>query len=382
VIAITPNATVQGSGSDPDIGVIIIGERFMGSIARLGQSIWINVLDITSSAITGTLSPNIPAGVYALTVENSDGQQGVLPRAFTVHPRPNVTNTLDSDVASIVTFGPVAPPTEGDDDHLQIIFLEVPDGPDDALYIRIFDADTGNANDELGSAIVPQVFDTVMTYALRGGPGAYTDPDARSDHPGATGINSGTLIAQQVIGEDVAYDNIWWTLPVTRQQGELVGSSRLFRLVVQGASGDDGNWYQVAISADPSDNVAVGGARVFAYSWCVALPSPGDEVALYPFVFPAAASVTQFNFDFDVSTGSSISLITPVRDVALVTQSGDGVTASDTFSLFPGEDATTWTAQYATGVFPPERNDFTLWFRGDGTTALAVFTAPTLISPP
>jgi hypothetical protein len=382
VIAITPNGTVQGSGSDPDIGVIIIGERFMGSIARLGQSIWINVLDVTSNAITGTLSPNIPAGVYALTVENSDGQQGVLPRAFTVHPRPNFTNTLDSDVASIVTFGPAAPPTEGDDDHVQIIFLEIPDGPDDVFYVRIFDPDTGNSNDELGSAIIPQVFDTVMIYTLLGGSGAYTNPDARSDHPGVTGINSGTLITQQAIGEDVAYDNMWWALPVTRYQGELVGSSRLFKLVVQGASGDDGNWYQVAISADPNGNVAVGGARVFAYSWCVALPSPGDGVALYPFVSPAAASVTQFNFDFDASPGSSIALITPVRDLSVVTQSGDGVVASDTFPVFAGEDATTWTAQYVAGVNPPERNDFTLWFRGGGPTALAVFTAPTLISPP
>lgn len=380
VLAITPNATVQGSGSDPDIGVIIIGERFMGSVARLGESIWISILDVTSTMITGTLSPNIPAGVYELTVQNSDGQLGVLPRAFTVHPRPNLTNTLDSDVASIVTFGPAAPPTDGDDDHLQIIFFEVPDGPDDPLYIRVFDSDTGGAHDETG---VDGAFgDTSMTYTLRGGPGAYTDPDARSDHPGAAGIGSGALIAQQVIGEDATLDNTWWVLPVTRQQGELVGSSRLFKLVIQGASGDDGNWYQVAMSADPNANVEVGGTRVFAYSWCVALPQPGDQVALYPFVPSAVTSVTQFNFDFDVSSGSDISLITPVRDLTQVIQSGNGVVASDSFFAFEGESTTTWTAQYVAGIIPIDRNDFSLWFLGDSTAALAIFTAPTLVSPP
>jgi hypothetical protein len=380
VLAITPNATVQGSGSDPDIGVIIIGEHFMGSIARLGQNILISILDVTSTMITGTLSPNIPAGVYELAVQNSDGQEGVLPRAFTVHPRPNLTNTLDSDVASIVTFGPAAPLTDGDDDYLQIIFFEVPDGPDDLLYIRVFDLDTGGANDETGAD--GAFGDTSMTYALRGGPGAYTEPDARSDHPGAAGIGSGTLIAQQIIGEDATLDNTWGVLPVTRQQGELVGSSRLFKLVIQGASGDDGNWYQVAMSADPNANVEVGGTRVFAYSWCAALPLPGDQVALYPFVPSAVTSVDQFNFDFDVSSGSDITLITPVRDLTDVTQSGNGVVASDIFFPFDGEKATTWAARYVAGNVPTDKNDFSLWFLGDSTAALAIFTAPTLVSPP
>ena len=55
-------------------------------------------------------------------------------------------------------------------------------------------------------------------------------------------------------------------MPVNRDDGEDRGTSRVFKLVVQGAAGDDGNWYQVAISTDPNNNFAVAGSRVFAYS--------------------------------------------------------------------------------------------------------------------
>lgn len=380
VMSINPNATVQGSGSDPDINVDIVGQHFMGSLAWLGQNIAINVLSVVDTLINGTLSPNIPTGIYALTVENSDGQQDVLQRAFTVHPRSHPTNTLDSDTAFIATFGPVADVTEGDDDYVQIIFFEVPDGPADVLYVRIFDPDTGGAYDETG---LDDAFgDTTMTYSLRGGSGAYTVPDARSDHPGPAGIGSGTLIAQTVIGEDPLLDGTWLPWSVTRGQGELVGGSRVFKLVVQGSSGDDGNRYQVAISSDPSNNIAVAGARIFAFSWCAALPSPGDTVNVYPFVPVGASLVTQFNFDFDVSPGSAIDKITPLRNLPVVNLSGNGDVASQGFIPFSGEMDTTWTAHYVTGSVPPITNDFTLWFTTDGATALAVFTAPTLISPP
>jgi hypothetical protein len=377
VLSIIPNEALQDSG---DIGVSISGLNFMGPVAWLGQEFSIAISSATATTIDGILSTNIPAGIYALTVRNSDGQQDTLQHAFTIHPLILPTNTLDSDVAFVSTFGPAAPPQEGDHDHVQIIFFEIPDAPPDQLYIRIFDADTGGAYDEPDSPMLPN-FNTVMTYTVRGGSGAYTTPDARSHQPGATGINSGQVITQRVIGVDPTLDNNWLTLPVARTDGELVGGSRLFKLAVQAASGDDGNWYQVALSADPNTNVGVSGARLFAYSWCAALPSPGDEVVLYPFVPAGASTVTQVNFDLDASPGAEINLITPLRNIQVLGLSGDGSSASEDFNPFAGERATTWTVQYVAGSNPNTQNDFSLWFLGDGSP-LAIFVAPTLVSPP
>jgi hypothetical protein len=288
---------------------------------------------------------------------------------------------LDSDVASVATFGPLAPPDEGDHDYVQLVFFEVPEAPDDTLYIRIFDADTGGANDEIG--LVDGIFNTVMTYTVRGGPGpAYSHADARAHAPGRGGINAGTFITQQSIGIDIALDDRWLALPVNRSQGELIGGSRIFKLAVQGASGDDGNWYQVAISSDPFNNVGVPGSRIFAFSWCVALPGRGAEVSLYPYVPAGATRVTQVNFDFDVSPGAAITLTTPMRDLAVSSLSGGGVSASQEFLAPVNETSTTWSAHYVLGDFSPPRDHFSLWFFDDTARALAVFTTPTLLSAP
>jgi len=391
VLAITPIATLEGSGSDPDFNVTIIGQNFMSPLTTwlgdLTQNILITVLNVTSTAINGTLSPNIPPGVYALLVDNlSDGVDvAVLPRAFTVYPRPNPDITLDSDVAFITTFGPAAPSSAGDDDHVQIIFFEVPEvSPSDTLYVRIFDPDTGGAND--GAGLTP-IGETVMSYSLRGGTGAYTDLAARSDHPGPAGINSGILITQIAIGVDAALDGTWLALPVNRDQGELVagGTRRVFKLVIQGTAGDDGNRYQVAISTDPSNNLAVSGARVFAYSWCVMLPNSGDEVAVYPYVPAGTSSFTQFNFDFEAATvlGTAINLASPLRSrpVDPLNLSGENETRSQLFDVFGGEDATTWSAQFVAGMTFPI-NTFTFWFLGDGGTPLAIFAEPSLRALP
>jgi hypothetical protein len=384
VLAITPIATVQGSGNDPDFEVTIVGQNFMAPVAawlgELGQNILISVSDVTATVIGGTLSPNIRADVYGLTVRNPDGQHRFLSPAFTVYPRPHPTTTFESEVAFVSTFGPGALPSKGDDDHVQIVFFEVPDTAPNDLYIRIYDSDTGGAHDEVGDD--RSFGDTVMTYTMRGGPGpAYTFPGARSNHPDAAGIDSGTFITQQIIGMDGALDDDWLTIPVARTQGELVGSSYVFKLVVQGKSGDDGNWYQVAISPDPGNSVAVNGARVFAFSWCLVPPLQGDvAVPLYPYVFADTSTVTQFDFDFD--SAGSITLTTPLRNLVVSTNevSGDGNSASKPFSTNPGETPSTWSARYLL-IQQPTRNEITVWFTGDGA-ALPIFVSPTIDPPP
>jgi hypothetical protein len=338
------------------------------------------VLGFNDGLINGSFIPDIPAGVYALTVQNTNAQSDTLSPAFTVIQPPHPNRTLDSTTALISTFGPAAAPTEGDNDYVQIIFFEVPDTAPDNLYVRIFDADTGAEND----VVIPPV-NTTMTYALRGGSGAYTEADARSHAPGPLGIGSGTLITQAVVGVDATLNNAWLALPATRTQGELVGGRRVFKLVVQGAVGDDGNGYHAVLSAAQNNNVAVPGARTFAFSWGIVLPTPGDQVSLYPFVPQGAGDVYQFNFDFDApSSGAEIGLTTPAFYKQVFRLSGDGTTEFEQFVAYSLEEGTTWTARYVTGATPTADNSFCLWFRRTSETgpAMAIFTAPTMTSQP
>jgi hypothetical protein len=62
----------------------------------------------------------------------------------------------------VVTYGPNASTAEGDPDFREVIFLSVPDGLEDRLYLRVFDPDTGGEHDLVYEA----ADDTQMRFTL------------------------------------------------------------------------------------------------------------------------------------------------------------------------------------------------------------------------
>lgn len=97
---IIPAATVQGSGH-PFL-VTITGQNFASGVtARLDGSISITVTSNTTTTIIGVLSPEVPIGVYNLTVTNPDGQSDTLSPIFIVQE--SVESGLTSPV--LVMFG-------------------------------------------------------------------------------------------------------------------------------------------------------------------------------------------------------------------------------------------------------------------------------------
>ena len=385
ILGIAPD---QGEGTAPT-SVVITGTGFVPvPTARLGNSAFISVSAATANEISGTVPAGLTPGVYALTVINPDGQSDSLSPAYTVLNPPSPSTTLE--MGYVLTFGSDAAGSSGDDDHVQVIFFEVPAGCGDDLYFRVFDADTGGggaaeATDEPDS-LPPWSWNTTITYTLRGEDGAYTSPDARSHRPGAAGINAGTLLAQAVIGSEAAYDGNWNLVfgPYPVDRGEEVGGRRVFKLVVEGAGGDDGNLYNVALSADPSANVAPAGSRVFAYSWTLPLPpDPAQRPRLYPYVTQGTSSFEQHNWDVDYSSGT-MTLRTPMRDIFVSGGeiSGDGVEASSSYRVQSGEAGATWTVTMGfASSGAASQNDVTFWAVGDGID-LAIFARPTTDSPP
>ncbi|HUX76315.1 MAG TPA: hypothetical protein VMY40_06710, partial [Anaerolineae bacterium] len=278
ILSITPN---QGVNSAP-VPVIIRGANFFGTpTVTLGASESVTISAATADTLTGTVPAGLTPGVYALRVENPDGQSDILSPAYVALSPASPDTTLETGYVS--TFGPGASGAQGDNDHVQVIFFEVPASYSGSLFFRIFDADTGGGIDEPGE--LPQDWNTTITYTLRGYTDTYTLSAARSASPGPAGINSGTLLTQTVVGNVPEYDGNWRLTfgPYLVNQGELVGSSSVFKLVVEGASGNDGNLYNVALSTEPLTNVAPAGSRVFAYSWTFALPRNTPQ-RMYPYL--------------------------------------------------------------------------------------------------
>ena len=384
IFSITPN---QGVNTPPPVTVTILGANFFGlPVVTLGDSATIAVSAATTDTITGTVPAGLTPGVYALTVRNPDLQYGRLSPAYIVLNVPSPNTTLETGYIS--TFGPAASGAEGDDDHVQVIFFEVPDGTPGNLYVRIFDADTGGVPGSPPDEQHSGTWDTTFVYTLRGGSRAYSEPDARSHRPGPAGINSGdALLAQAIIGEDtmvpLMYDNLWGLVfgPYTAGDGELVGGRRVFKLVVEGASGDDGNYYNAVLSTAADDNVMPAGSRVFAYAWTLPLdPDPAQRPPLYPYVAPGAVTFEQHNWDMDWA-GGIMTLHTPMRDIVVDSAiSQDDEERSSVYGVQTGEGGATWTATLDF-FFAGAWNDVTFWAVGDGAD-LAIFTHPTMAPPP
>ena len=150
---------------------------------------------------------------------------------------------------------------------------------------------------------------------------------------------------------------------------------------MEGASGNDGNLYNVALSTDPLANVAPTGSRVFAYSWTFALPSvpPGFPQRLYPYVSSGTASFAQHNWDMDSANGT-MTLHTPIRNITVPPGaiSGDGAEAWSSYRVDTNEDDATWTVtlNYSYPISPYD--DLTFWAEDGAGVALAIFTRPTM----
>ncbi len=395
VLGILPETMTQvPSGLPVTMTVVITGLNFIpGATATLGESIPVTITDFALNSVdvlTGFVSTRLEPGVYAVRVTDPGIGTSDPFLSFLVTAPQHPTTTFASEVATVVTFGSNAVTSDGDNDFVQVLFLDLPDGPpNDPLYIRIFDPDVGGggggeSTDEQGSN---GFWDTMTRFGVYGGSGAYTHPDARTVTP-TVGITSGVEITAAVFGADAAWEQNWYTFPITRGQGELVNGRRVFKLSVQGVNGDDGNHYQVALSTSPLTNTAPAGARIFAFSWTVSVPTQEqDALLLYPYVPSGATNFRQFNFDLDFSPiqGGTFLLRTPVRDLTVPDSelSGNNQTRSTgggNYSVLSSEVGTTWTARLYFGFSSPP-NDATLWFTVDGGPA-AIFTGPTRTAPP
>jgi hypothetical protein len=366
------------------VPVVITGTNFLDPpTALLGNNTAISIIGVATDTLTGTVPAGLASAVYALTVINPDSESAMLAPAYVALNPPNPDTTLDASPGTqsyLSIFGAGAPGGEGDDDHVQLIFFEVPDTFAGSLYWRVFDADTGGGG-FLSEIDQPAgLYDTATTYTLRGD-GGYT-AEARESHPNPTGITDGALLAQETIGDDAAYHDNWNLVfgPYQASDGQLAGNSRVFKLAVEGGAGDDGNRYHVALSTASDSNVTPVGSRVFAYSWTFLLTTAG-RAPLYPYVPPGSPNLEQHNWDAD-RTGGAMTLLTPLQAVGVPASgiSGDGNEAWSSHSVQAAESGATWTVTLEFS-FSGSWNDMTFWAVGGGAD-LATFTRPTMDPPP
>ncbi|WP_421724758.1 PKD domain-containing protein [Bauldia sp.] len=206
-------------------------------------------------------------------------------------PAPAVAQ--DTTQPLLVNYGAAAAPRQGDNDHAQAIYLSVPATTTGPLYVRVFDPDIGDSFDEVEGRA-----NTRMRYALFGGPDAYVPEVAELEALTETERTAGELLADTAYRRDRNVDGAWVTIAeVSPDQGDLVGDQRIFRLLVEGTNGDDGNVYDVTVSTADDANVAPDDLRIFGTTISARMPRRGVITELRFMVPDDARAIVVGNFD-------------------------------------------------------------------------------------
>ena len=220
------------------------------------------------------------------------------------------------DAPLMVTYGAAAPTREGDPTHTQIIYLAVPADLKERVYVRLFDPDTGGEHD-----LIYTRPDTVTRFALYGGDGAFAGEPLDGKSVSEAELSGGTLLAEKSFDDAARYDNSWTNFAfISAGQGEERNGQRIFRLVIEGNSGNDGNLYGVALSLRDRRQVDVEGAALFSYAPTIRVP---NRQTLTELRFTAPDDSRKLAIDnFDAAHGR-VSLTTAFRTLPLTASGQD-----------------------------------------------------------
>ncbi len=229
--------------------------------------------------------------------------------------------SVDEKFPFLVTFGKNSDITWGDDDFVQTFFFAVPISEKKPVFINVYDPECGGTNDEMHGD-----FNTKTKFSIYGGKGAHSNSDSKKQNPTGN-YKAGVELTSKVFVNDKSTDGKWITLgPFNPVDGELQpeNGGYIFKIVVEGLSGDDGNLYKFFLSSDATTNKAIEGSNSFTYEYSVRMSDDRTSIGhLYPFVTPNIVKVKINVFDFD--DDGIIRLISVNKKGVISKSSGDGL---------------------------------------------------------
>jgi large repetitive protein len=273
------------------------------------------------------------------------------------------TLLMAKDNILLVNYGPEQSIREGDDDFQQVIFFRVQEKFSDSLYVRIFDIDCGGDLDlNFG------VWNTEMRFDLYGGEGAYSPSSLKNAKPDGADITAGRSLASSVFGENKELNNSWYNFAhVSPMDGEKIGDSFYFKLVVQGVKGNDANAFDIRLSTSATMNTTPAEISMFSNSPTFRLRKDENVASITFFVPENAKSITIHNFDL---AGALVQLVTAFRSDLPVIPSGQGEWVESVSPLEPLETGRECAIALGQGAESP--NDVSLYITDDQGRVLPI----------
>jgi hypothetical protein len=260
---------------------------------------------------------------------------------------------IDENIPYLITFGGNAQTSWGDDDFCQIFYCIIPPSQTGPVYIRVYDPDTGGDLDELKGE-----FNTIVNFSIYGGNDCWSDTAAQV-LKNSENNKSGYLLSSKSFGNEPKYDKKWYSFgPFNPSEGKYVEKlgGRVFKIVAQGISGDDGNIYKYFLSTSPNENIAVEGGNWFTYKYHFRLSDDQKHVSqIYPFVDDKTISIQISNFDWD--NDGIIRIFSIAKNGILCDVSGENNWVIREFPIVDEEKNSTVEIQFIKNQFIQIRNN-------------------------
>lgn len=234
---------------------------------------------------------------------------------------------LEENIPFMVTFSKEAEKSWGDDDFNQIAFMVVPKTQKSAVYLRVFDADVAGKHDENRGG-----FNSTTKFSIYG-TGCYSSNEQENKDP-VGGYKKGNILFSKAFGADTACDNKWYTFgPINPAEGELKPElgGYVFKIITEGAKGDDGNLYRFFLSTHEDRNNKVEGGNIFVYEYAFRLNADKSMTHLYPYVDVNTIAIKEYNFDVD--NDAYVKMISMSNPGTKVEVSGDGDWKESSFEV-------------------------------------------------
>jgi len=278
---------------------------------------------------------------------------------------------VDQNFPYLVTFGNKAEKSWGDDDFVQVFFFCVPQASNQPLYIRVYDPDAGGKTDENRGG-----FNTKTRFTVYGGAGAHSNPDAKKQDPVGT-FRSGVQLRTVTFGVDTAYDEDWYTFgPFSPIEGELQPEfgGYVFKIIIEGIEGDDGNLYKLFLSSKRDQNVEMEGGNSFAYEFCFRLPDRVGSIShVYPFVSSNVVAVKIHIFDYD--RDGMVRIISVAKKGELFKAEGDGKWVDTTHATVAEEHNTSLDIQFVK-QYAVNNNNIVIYITNQYGELMPFYTVP------
>jgi hypothetical protein len=248
----------------------------------------------------------------------------------------------DEKIRYLVTFSKQAKITFGDDDFVQVFFFVVPENSKDPVYIRVFDPDVGGKNDENRGG-----FNSQTSFSVYGGKGVHSDKDAKLNSP-AGNYKAGIELGSKTFNADGAFDDKWFTFgPFNPVEGELQPDygGYVFKIIVEGLEGDDGNLYKMFLSKNKDNNVSIEGGNSFSYEKTFRLDDLENSIAhIYPFIAANVKTVQVNVFDYD--DDGIIRMVTVAKKGVIANSKTDGTWSTVDLNVVDEELNTSMDIQF------------------------------------